>query len=279
MSEQPDLSQRRVCRVLNVTRSTLWRQSTSPKPKGPKVINLNVAKDLKALAHEFPTFGYRRLWAMLRYRKGHTTLSKNAVHRLCKHFKLQVSTRVKTPRPRAAKRRSQTDQPNERWAIDATSIDCGADGLGHVIAIIDCHDRQIVGWHMAMRGRAKEAVITLEDACLNRFQLLFEGDSSKRPVLRSDNGKIFYSKSFQQACRDYGLRQEFITPYTPQQNGMIERFFRSLKEECVWLHRFEDFKHALTEVKAWMTFYNEERPHMALKYKSPNEFRALKEVA
>jgi transposase InsO family protein len=51
-------------------------------------------------------------------------------------------------------------------------------------------------------------------------------------VLRSDNGLIFQSRRFRAACKDYRLRQEFITPYTPEQNGMIERFFRSLKEEC-----------------------------------------------
>ncbi|MCB9775741.1 MAG: transposase family protein [Nitrospiraceae bacterium] len=49
---------------------------------------------------------------------------------------------------------------------------------------------------------------------------------------------MFQSRRFRQACRDYRLTQEFITPYTPQQNGLIERFFRSLKEECIWQYRF-----------------------------------------
>ena len=64
------------------------------------------------------------------------------------------------------------------------------------------------------------------------------------PVLRSDNGLIFQSRQFRQACRDYRLQQEFITPYAPEQNGMIERFFRSLKEECVWQHAFQIFEDA-----------------------------------
>ena len=66
-----------------------------------------------------------------------------------------------------------------------------------------------------------------------------EGDT---PVVSSDNGLIFQSRRFRAALRDYRLRQEFITPYTPEQNGMIERFFRSLKEECVWQHVFADFE-------------------------------------
>jgi len=93
-------------------------------------------------------------------------------------------------------------------------------------------------------------------------------------VLRSDNGLIFQSLRFRQACRDYRLQQEFITPYTPEQNGIIERFFRSLKEECVWQHRFQTFEEARRVIQDWMRWYNEERPHQALGYRSPVQYRA-----
>ncbi|MFQ5946359.1 MAG: transposase [Anaerolineae bacterium] len=92
------------------------------------------------------------------------------------------------------------------------------------------------------------------------------------PVVRSDNGLIYQSRRFRAACRDYRLHQEFITPYTPEQNGIIERFFRSLKEECVWQHVFASFEHARREISAWIRWYNEERPHQALGYHSPREF-------
>jgi putative transposase len=52
-------------------------------------------------------------------------------------------------------------------------------------------------------------------------------DTTPTPVLRSDSGLVFQSRRFRAACRDYRLRQEFIRPYTPEQDGMIERFFRS----------------------------------------------------
>ncbi|MFO0777697.1 MAG: integrase core domain-containing protein [Nitrospira sp.] len=90
-----------------------------------------------------------------------------------------------------------------------------------------------------MRSRAKEAERAVEAACPQRFGTLRPAGA---PVLRSDNGLIFQSRRFRQACRDYRLQQEFITPYTPEQNGIIERFFRSLKEECVWQHRFQTFE-------------------------------------
>jgi transposase InsO family protein len=70
------------------------------------------------------------------------------------------------------------------------------------------------------------------------------------------------------------LTQEFITPYTPEQNGMIERFFRSLKEECVWLEISESFEHANRAISAWIDWYNTGRPHQSLGYLTPREFRA-----
>lgn len=66
---------------------------------------------------------------------------------------------------------------------------------------------------------------------------------------------------------------QFITPYTPEQNGMIERFFRSLKEECVWQHNFASYAEASTAIVRWIRWYNEGRPHQALGYLSPHQYR------
>jgi putative transposase len=64
------------------------------------------------------------------------------------------------------------------------------------------------------------------------------------PNLRSDNGLILQSRRFRQAYLDHWMRQEFITSYTPQQNGIIEQFFRSLKVKCVWQQHFRTFEEA-----------------------------------
>ena len=157
--------------------------------------------------------------------------------------------------------------------MDVTHVPCGADGWGHLIAVIDCHDREVNGFEFALRGRAKEAERALEETCLARFGTL--RPAGPTPVVRSDNGLIFQSRRFRTACRDYRLRQEFITPYTPEQNGLVERFFRSLKEECVWQHNFASFAEARTAITQWIEWYNAERPHQALGYRSPRQFRAL----
>ncbi|MGD9850054.1 MAG: transposase [Nitrospirales bacterium] len=90
---------------------------------------------------------------------------------------------------------------------------------------------------------------------------------------RQADSLIFQSRRFRRACRDYRLQQEFITPYTPEQNGLIERFFRSLKEECVWQYHFAGFEDARQAISTWMQWYNEEWPHQALQYRSPRRYR------
>jgi putative transposase len=79
---------------------------------------------------------------------------------------------------------------------------------------------------------------------------------------------------FRAACRYYRLTQEFISPYTPEQYGIIERFFRSLKEECVWQHSFYSFAEAKAAIRQWIEWYTVGRPHQSLGYKSPREYRA-----
>ena len=73
----------------------------------------------------------------------------------------------------------------------------------------------------------------------------------------------------------YGLRQEFITPHCPQQNGMVERVIRTLKEQCAHRHRFETLQHASRVIGDWIRFYNHRRPHQALNMKTPAQAFAL----
>ena len=265
----PDVSERRCCRVLPVSRAALHRQP-SGKMLPPRLSPLLTAR-LQELLTQHPTFGYRRLWALLRHREG-LRVNRKVVYRILKLNGWLVHQRPCTPRPRVRGWRSQTAASNQRWAMDVTHIRCGADGWAHLTTVIDCHDREVIGYEFALRGRAKEAERALEAACLHRFGTL--RPQGAVPIVRSDNGLIFQSRRFRAACRDYRLPQEFITPYTPEQNGVIERFFRSLKEECVWQHQFDNFADAQQRLRAWLIWYNTGRPHQALGYRSPTQFRA-----
>ncbi|MDT3776966.1 integrase core domain-containing protein [Nitrospira sp. MA-1] len=95
---------------------------------------------------------------------------------------------------------------------------------------------------------------------------------SRSAMHRLTKGLIFQIWRFRQACRASGLAQEFITPYTPQQNGLIERLFQSLKEEGGWQHRFGRFKEARHKINCWIAM-EPVRPHQALQYLSPQEYR------
>jgi putative transposase len=266
--------------VLDTSRSGIYSSGRAAGATGPAkpALDQTLAERVRELAREYPTFGYRRLWALLRF-GDKVAVNLKKVHRLVKILRLQVKRRLVAPRPRVQQRCSATTTSNERWAMDVTHVYCGKDGWGHLAAVIDCHDRQIVGYEFWLRSRSKEAERALEAACLSRFGTV--RPLGHTPIIRSDirdaqarrNGLIFTSRRFREACRFYRLEQEFITPYTPEQNGLIERFFRSLKQECVWQHLFGSFAEAKAKIREWIGWYNEGRPHQALGYLSPQQFR------
>ncbi len=128
--------------------------------------------------------------------------------------------------------------------------------------MIDCHTRELLGWHLSMSGKATTAIVAIEHALIARFGTL--GKVEKKFLLRSDNGLVFTSHHLTKIARSYGLKQEFITPHCPQQNGMVERFIRALKEQCVHRHRLETIQHAMRIIGNWTSFYDNRRPHQAL---------------
>ncbi|MDE3051464.1 MAG: IS3 family transposase, partial [Nitrospirota bacterium] len=109
---------------------------------------------LRQLVEQYPTFGYRHLWALLR---GQTewSVNKKAVYRVLKQKRWLVHQRSCTPGPRVRGWVSQASRSNERWAMDVMHIPCGQDGWAHLAAVIDFHDREIVGYEFALRSRAK----------------------------------------------------------------------------------------------------------------------------
>jgi putative transposase len=266
----PKASIRHICRVLSVSRSLLYGSPEAEAPAPKASIDEALAERIHQLIEAHPSFGYRRIWALLRG-QDRLKVNRKKVYRIMRARGWMMKQRRVAPRPRVQRRRSQAASSNERWAMDVTHVYCGEDGWAHLAVVIDCHDREVIGYEFSLRGRAREAERALEEACLRRFGTL--RPCGQTPVIRSDNGLIFLSRRFREACRFYRLRQEYITPYTPEQNGLVERFFRSLKEECVWQHRFAGFDEARQEIVRWINWYNTGRPHQALGYRSPQQYR------
>jgi putative transposase len=252
----------KLCRWFGVPRRTVYYQPTRSAPKVDPVL----AARVKTLIEEEPSFGYRTVAGLLE-------MNKNTVQRIFQLKGWQVRKRPIGLRPRIEALPSVAKGPNERWATDLCRVWGGRDGWLTLALVIDCGTRELLGWHLSRSGKARTAEAALEQALIARFGCL--GRVPAPFLLRSDNGLVFTSRSYTRLVRSYGLKQEFITPHCPQQNGMVERVIRTLKEQCVHRHRFETLQHASRIIGDWILFYNTRRPHQALGMKTPAEAYAL----
>ncbi len=266
LSEGKDLSMVKLCRLLEVPRSTVYyetRHRQAPKANGA------LANLIYEIIQAFPTFGIRRVWAYLKYRLDWTA-NKKKVARLMRLNDWTMNKRPKGKRPRVKVKKSAAQRPNQRWATDLALVYCGPDdGWCSLVPVVDCCTRQCLGWELDRTGRSKTAQRALESALINRFG--WTHGAPQGLTLRHDNGLIFGSRRYRATVLDYGLTQEFITPYTPEDNGLCERFIRSFKEECAWQHQFQDIYHARKIIAKWINWYNAERPHQALNYRCPDQ--------
>ena len=269
LEEGLEVSLSQVCRVLGVARSTVYYRPKK-REKKPR-IDHELCEKIKWIIERFPSFGIRRVWAWLRYRMG-LKVNRKKVARLMRLKGWTVKQRRKGHRPRVEVSASVASRPDQRWATDVGLVFCGEkDGWCSLVAVVDCCTREVLGWELSPTARAKSAERALEMALINRFGWV--GGAPAGLKLRSDNGLVFASKLYRRLCREYGLVQEFITPYTPEENGLVERFMRSFKEECAWLHNFTSLEEAREVIRNWIAWYNTERPHQALNYKTPQEAR------
>ena len=217
-----------LCRWFEVPRRTVYYRET----KAPAKVQAALADPIKALIEQEPSFGYRTVAGLL-------DMNKNTVQRIFQLNGWQVKKRAVGSRPRIEAKVSTAERPDERWATDLCRIWGGRDGWLVLALVIDCYTRQLLGWQLSRSGKATTAAAALEQALIARFGSL--GRVSAPFLLRSDNGLVFSSRRYTALVRSYGLQQEFITPYCPQQNGMVERVIRTLKEQCAHRHRCRRF--------------------------------------
>jgi hypothetical protein len=169
---------------------------------------------VKALVEQGPSFDYRTV-------AGLPGMNKNTVQRIFQLRGWQVRKRAIGFRPRIQALPSVATAPDQRWSTDLCRVWGGRDGWLTLALVMDWHTRQLLGWHLSRSGKATTAASALEQALINRYGSL--GRVPAPFLLRSDNGLVFTSRNYTRLVRSYGLRQEFITPHCPQQNGMVER--------------------------------------------------------
>ena len=246
----------KLCAWFGVPRRTVYYRPTKAVPKADP----RFAEPIKAMIEQEPSFGYRTVAWLLGF-------NKNTVQRVFQLKGWQVRKRPIGMRPRIEAVPSVAQAPNERWSTDMCRVWAGRDGWATLALVIDCHTRELLGWHLSRSGKATTAASALEHALNTRFGTL--GRVTQEFLLRSDNGLVFTSRKFTALVRSYGLKQEFITPHCPQQNGMVERVIRTLKEQCVHRQRFDSIQHATRAVGDWISVCNNRRPHQALAMRTP----------
>lgn len=164
-------------------RRTVYYKAVKASPK----LDPQFVAPIKALIEESPSFGYRTVAHLLGF-------NKNTVQRVFQLMGWQVRKRPIGFRPRIQALPSVATRPNERWSTDLCRVWAGRDGWATLALVIDCHTRELLGWHLSRSGKACTAGSALEHALIARF-----GTLGRVPVpflLRSDNGLVFTSRSY-----------------------------------------------------------------------------------
>lgn len=231
---------------------------------------LSKIEEIKA---EHPFWGYRRVWAYLKYRMG-MNINKKRVYRIMKENNLlvQKNERLKATRKNHTYRdKPRASRPNEIWGTDMTKVMIPGFGWVYLVIVIDWYTKKIVGYSISSRSRANEWLDALNNACNNQFPY---GILSKERslCLVSDNGSQPTSTRYMQACSVMEIKQIFASYNNPKGNADTERVIRTIKEDFVWTREFSSPCEFAEEFKKWVERYNNDFPHSSLNYKTPCEF-------
>jgi putative transposase len=258
--EHSALSIRRQCAMLGIARSGLYRP-----PPAANDDDLELMRRIDALFTQWPFLGSRRMTTLLRG-EGHT-INRKRIRRLMR----QMGIAALAPKPRTTKpapghkifpyllREIAIDRPNQVWCADITYIPIGR-GFVYLVAIMDWYSRTVLAWQLSNTMDASFCVTALEQA-LARF--------GKPEIFNTDQGSQFTSSDFTGLLAAAGVRISMDGRGRWMDNIFIERLWRSLKYEEVYLKGYADAAEARSAIAKWINFYNFGRPHQALRDQAP----------
>jgi putative transposase len=260
------LSIRRQCTLLGLARSGAYRP---PRPANDNDVALT--RRIDELFTAWPFLGSRRLTTLLRA-EGHVLgldprINRKRVQRLMRKMgiaALSPKPRTTTPAPGHKiypylLRDLAIDRPNQVWAADITYIPIGR-GFLYLVAIMDWASRAVLSWRLSNTMDASFCVAALEEA-LARF--------GKPEIFNTDQGSQFTSAAFTGTLAAAGIKISMDGRGRWMDNVFIERLWRSLKHEDVYLKGYADGREARAGIGAWIAFYNTRRPHQALGNRTP----------
>jgi putative transposase len=263
VAPDPNLSIRRQCEVLALNRSSLYYESVGPDPE-----ELDLMRRIDELHLECPFYGSRRISRELRT-KG-LVVNRKRVQRLMRIMGLEaVAPKPDTSKPAPEHpvypyllRNLSVNRPNQVWAADITYIPL-ARGFAYLVAIMDWYSRRVLAWKLSNSLDTSFCVEALEDA-LSRF--------GQPEIFNTDQGSQFTAEAFTQVLRERGIKISMDGKGRCIDNVFVERLWRSLKYEEVYLNDYDDLVDARAGIGHYLTFYNGRRPHQALGYQTPAEF-------
>jgi putative transposase len=224
---------------------------------------------IQALKAEHPFWGYRRIWAHLRFVE-QLPVNKKRIWRLMREHRLLVPPNLRLQAKRTPSRsKPKPIRPNEWWGIDMTKVLVAGVGWVYIVIVLDWYTKAAVGHYAGLRCTAQQWLEALDKAVNRQFP---QGVRGHGVSLMSDNGCQPTSTTFMQTCAALEIHQAFTSYNNPKGNADTERFMRTLKEECLWLQEWTCPLELMHALKDWLAHYNEHYLHSALGYRSPRQF-------
>jgi transposase InsO family protein len=222
-------------------------------------------------ASPFSGEGHRKVWARLHYGLG-LPVGRNRVLRLMRDNQL-LSPFRRPPRPANDHDGTiLTEAPDVMWGTDATLVQTAEEGRVWVFAAIDHFNSEVVGHHVTTDGSRFSALEPISQAVTSRFGGI-AADAARGVSLRLDNGPQYTSHHFSQQINHWGMALSYAFPHQPQCNGVIERFFRTLKEQTIWGRTFRTAAEVRAAVTDFVARYNAAWRLERLGYLSPLDYR------
>jgi transposase InsO family protein len=237
----------------------------------PKIIlrNQHVIKRIKELKAIHPFWGYRRIWAHLKYIDG-IPINKKRVLRLMRVSELLVKANMRNKANRTINtKKPRPVHPNEWWGIDMTKVMIENYGWIYIVIVLDWFTKKILGYYVGDPCKAIHWLDALNMAANKQFP---NGVRDQGVQLMNDNGSQPTSIRFMSDCSVLGIKQAFTSYNNPKGNADTERMMRTMKEELFWLKEWASPFELGKEFTAWVEYYNSSYLHSALGYKSPEQF-------
>jgi len=256
----------RQCELASISRASFYRPPASESPE-----NLASMELIDKAFLEMPWYGARQMARHLR-RLG-WCIGRQRVRRLMRKIGLSPiyqAPKTSTPHPQHRiypylLRHMTIERPNHVWCADVTYIPMRR-GFLYLVAIMDWASRKVLSWRLSNTMEADFCVAALEEAMI-RY--------GRPDIFNTDQGSQFTSFAFTSTLKDASIRISMDGRGRWMDNVFIERLWRSLKYECVFLNAFETGIQARAGIGRWIGYYNAERPHSSFGGKTPNETYAI----